>query len=72
MSYPVGVRTVFQRIVDPRSVFCAGCAHSEFLHGEHGRRLCLFSECGCKGWRKPGEQNESATGSPSEGRAFGL
>jgi hypothetical protein len=67
MSYPADVRTVLQRIVDSRSVFCTGCTHSEFLHGEYDTRLCLFSECGCEGWRQPGEHNETTTGDASEG-----
>jgi len=66
MSYPAGVRTVFQHIIDSRSVFCTRCAHSEFLHGEYDTRLCLFSECGCEGWRQPGEHNDSTIGSAAE------
>jgi hypothetical protein len=62
MSYPASVRTVFQHVIDSRSIFCTECAHSEFPHGENGTRPCLFSECGCKGWRPPGEHNEATTG----------
>jgi hypothetical protein len=62
MSYPAVVRTVFERFVDARSVFCTGCAHSEFVHGEFGTRLCLFSECGCDGWRPPREHDETTRG----------
>jgi hypothetical protein len=67
MSYPGDVRTFFQHIVDSRSVFCAGCTHSDFLHREHDARLCLFSECECEGWRPPGEYDETTTEIASEG-----
>jgi len=67
MSYPARESMVFQHIVDSRSVFCTGCGHSEFLHGEYDTRLCLYSECGCIGWRQPGEHDETTMGNASEG-----
>ena len=67
MSYPAVVRTVLQHSVDQRSVFCAGCGHSEFLHSECATRLCLFSECGCQGWRKLVEHDETTKGQAATG-----
>jgi hypothetical protein len=67
MSYPAGESTMFQHIIDSRSVFCSGCGHSEFLHGEYDARLCLYSECGCIGWGQPGEHDETTIGNASEG-----
>jgi hypothetical protein len=66
MSYPAGVRSILQQGVDPRRVFCTGCAHSEFVHSDLGERLCLFSECGCEGWRRLGE-HEVQPGDTAEG-----
>jgi len=59
MSYPATLRTV-PRHVDPRSVFCTECAHSAFIHSDYNARLCLFSECGCSGWRAPNEDHDAA------------
>ena len=67
MNYSADVRSIFQQTADSRSVFCSECTHSEFLHRDEGPRLCLFSECGCAGWREPGENNEPTTEIASEG-----
>jgi hypothetical protein len=67
MSYPAVVRAVSQHVLDPRSFFCTECAHSAFLHSEYDTHLCLFSECGCMGWRQPGEHDETTSGDASEG-----
>jgi hypothetical protein len=31
-------------------VYCDGCHHTEFVHGDIGERTCLYSECGCGGF----------------------
>jgi hypothetical protein len=31
-------------------IFCRVCEHSEFVHGDHDDRLCLYSDCGCRGF----------------------
>ena len=31
-------------------VFCSECEHSEFVHADRERRLCLFSDCDCSGF----------------------
>lgn len=67
MNYSADVRSIFQHIADSRSIFCSECTHSEFLHRDEGPRLCLFSECGCAGWRDPGENDETTTDIASEG-----
>src|SRR3970040_316010 len=33
--------------VDSLLVFCARCAHSEFIHRDRGARGCLYSVCEC-------------------------
>ncbi len=35
---------------DPRRIFCSNCDHSQFLHSDLDRRLCLYSECDCHGF----------------------
>ena len=67
MSYPASGRTILQSGVDPRRVFCTACPHSEFLHSDLGQRLCLFSECGCRGWRPAAEHGVEATGEAPQG-----
>jgi hypothetical protein len=67
MNYPADVRSIFQRAVDSRSIFCGGCAHSGFLHRDQIPRLCLFSECGCAGWQEPSVNDETITEIASEG-----
>jgi hypothetical protein len=32
------------------NVFCGGCRHSRFVHGDDDRHVCFFGECGCSGW----------------------
>ena len=31
-------------------VLCRACEHSEFVHGDHDDRRCLYSDCGCRGF----------------------
>lgn len=52
MNDAVVVRIVAQPVIDSRRVFCDRCTHSEFVHSDVDARLCLFSECGCEGWRR--------------------
>ena len=35
---------------DELVVFCSECEHSEFVHVDHEKRLCLFSDCDCSGF----------------------
>ena len=53
--------SIFRHAVDQRRVFCAGCAHSEFIHSDDGSRRCLYSECKCSAWRGPGERDDPIT-----------
>ena len=41
------IDVVAQRFAAALRIRCAGCAHSEFIHGDHGARACLYSECTC-------------------------
>jgi hypothetical protein len=67
MSHPAGTRPVLERFVISRSVFCSGCAHSEFIHGDSGARGCLFSECGCQGYSRIAEgENPKDVSLPGE------
>jgi hypothetical protein len=34
---------------DELVVFCCDCEHSELVHADRGKRLCLFSDCDCSG-----------------------
>ena len=46
---------------DPRRVSCSMCEHSEFVHGDHEARRCLYSECVCSGFKL--WKDSTATGS---------
>src|SRR6266545_4235468 len=61
MGLSADAHSIFRRAVDPRRVFCAGCAHSEFIHSDDGSRRCLYSECKCSAWRGPGERDDPIT-----------
>jgi len=61
MRFPADADSIFRHAVDSRRVFCAGCAHSEFIHSDDGFRRCLYSECNCGAWRGPGERAEPTT-----------
>ena len=43
-------QTLIGRPADPRRVLCTLCEHTEFVHGDHDDRRCLYSECGCTGF----------------------
>jgi ribosomal protein S27E len=32
------------------NVFCGGCEHSRFVHGDADEHACFFNECSCAGW----------------------
>jgi hypothetical protein len=61
MGLSADAHSIFRHAVDPRRVFCAGCAHSEFIHSDDGSRRCLYSECKCSAWRGPGERDDPIT-----------
>jgi hypothetical protein len=61
MRFPADADSIFRHAVDSRRVFCAGCAHSEFIHSDDDFRRCLYSECNCGAWRGPGERAEPTT-----------
>ena len=35
------------------TIACAGCGHSEFIHGDRDARSCLYSECRCRSFIQP-------------------
>jgi hypothetical protein len=43
-------------------VYCAACAHTEFVHSDGDERRCLYSECGCSGFTQRG--NTASSPSP--------
>jgi hypothetical protein len=51
MGLSADAHSIFRHALDPHRVFCAGCAHSEFIHSDDGSRRCLYSECKCSAWR---------------------
>lgn len=59
MSFPTDLRTLPRSAVDPRTVFCARCTHSDFVHSDAAERRCLFSECACDGWFGPEEPRDT-------------
>jgi len=34
-------------------ILCTRCEHTEFVHGDHDARPCLYSQCGCGGFTVP-------------------
>jgi hypothetical protein len=61
MGLSADAHSIFRHAVDTRRVFCASCAHSEFIHSDNGSRRCLYSECKCSAWRGPGERDDPIT-----------
>ena len=47
-AYP-NRQIVLERGPRPRT-FCGACEHSEFIHGDHDARRCLYSACACGGF----------------------
>jgi len=45
------MQVVYRHTLEPLRIFCAECEHSEFIHGDIEARRCLYSECGCSGYK---------------------
>jgi hypothetical protein len=54
MGLSADAHSIFRHAVETRRVFCAGCAHSEFIHSDDGSRRCLYSECKCSSMERTG------------------
>jgi hypothetical protein len=68
MQAPLHVDGVFHGM-DSLLVFCAGCTHSEFIHGDRGARGCLYSDCGCASFEATVGETTS-TGKLRQGGGF--
>jgi len=40
-------RTVLELGGEPPRILCTTCEHAELIHGDHGARRCLYTECRC-------------------------
>jgi hypothetical protein len=44
---------IAERFAESLRIACAGCGHSEFIHGDRNARSCLYSECRCRSFTAP-------------------
>lgn len=47
------------------NVYCGGCSHSRFVHGDSALHPCFYSECGCPGWTAEPEEPSPPSDAPN-------
>jgi hypothetical protein len=51
---------VLRQELDVLEGSCARCPHAPFIHGDLGRRSCLYAGCECPGFSKDRERSDVA------------
>jgi hypothetical protein len=51
---------VLRQELDVLEGSCARCPHAPFIHGDHGRRSCLYAGCECSGFSKDPQRSDAA------------